>query len=317
MKKILLTIVWVLLSISLVQAASDKKRVAVMNFDYGTVQNWWGGNWDIGKGIADLLVDKLVNDGTYSVIERKQLDTVLAEQNFANSDRADANSASKIGKVLGVNVIIVGSITQFGTEKKGVNVGALAGNWGGFGAGKVGTQKGIAVVAITARMIDVNTAEILASVSGKGQSSRSGVLLGGMGAGSGGYGGGDFSMGSSNYRETILGEATYASVDQVAQGLNGASGKVPTSVVEIKGMIADVSGTTVILNVGKSQGVQVGSVLKVQRVTRVVKDPATGKVIKEVTEEVGQIKIDEADASSSTGKITAGTDIKVGDLVRN
>ncbi len=82
-------------------------------------------------------------------------------------------------------------------------------------------------------------------------------------------------------------------------------------------MIADVSGTTVILNVGKSQGVQVGSVLKVQRVTRVVKDPATGKVIKEVTDEVGQIKIDEADASSSTGKITAGTDIKVGDLVRN
>ena len=66
-------------------------------------------------------------------------------------------------------------------------------------------------------------------------------------------------MGSSNYRETILGEATYASVDQVAQGLTGASGKVPTTTVEIHGMIADVSGTTVILNVGKSQGVQVGN----------------------------------------------------------
>ena len=317
MKKSMLVATWVLLTASLVQAASDKKRVAVMNFDFGTVQNWWGGNWDIGKGIADLVVDKLVNDGTYSVIERKQLDTVLAEQNFANSDRADANTASKVGKVLGVNIIIVGSITQFGTEKKGMDVGALAGKWGGFGAGKVGTQKGKAVVGITARVIDVNTAEILASVTGKGESSRSGVLLGGLGAGSGGIGGGEFSMGSSQYRETILGEATYAAVDQVSQGLVGSSQKIPTAAIEIRGMVADVSGATVIVNVGKSQGVQPGTMLKVQRVTRVVKDPATGKVLKEITEEVGQVKIDEADASSSTGKVTSGTDIKVGDLVRN
>ena len=317
MKKILLSIVWVFLSMSLVQAAADKKRVAVINFDFGAVQNWWGGNWDIGKGIADLIVDKLVNDGTYSVIERKQLDTVLAEQNFSNSDRADASSASKIGKVLGVNVIIVGSITQFGTEKKGVDVGGIAGRFGGFGGGKVGTQKGKANVAITARAIDVNTAEILASVTGKGESSRSGLLLGGLGAGSGGFGAGGFSMGSSEYRETILGEATYAAVDKVTQGLIGASGKIPATAVEVRGMVADVSGATVILNVGMSQGVKPGSVLKVLRVARVVKDPASGKVLKEITEDVGQIKIDEADASSSTGKIIAGSDVKVGDLVRN
>ena len=65
-----------------------------MNFDYATVQSGvaalFGANKDIGKGIADLLVDKLVQNGTYSVIERKQLDKILAEQNFSNSDRADA-----------------------------------------------------------------------------------------------------------------------------------------------------------------------------------------------------------------------------------
>src|ERR1019366_4538951 len=58
--------------------AQQKKRVAVMNFDYATVQSnvsaLFGSNQDIGKGIADILVDKLVNDGVYSVIERKQLD---------------------------------------------------------------------------------------------------------------------------------------------------------------------------------------------------------------------------------------------------
>ena len=84
--------------------AQQKKRVAVMNFDYATVQSGvqaiFGANQDIGKGIADLLVDKLVNDGTYSVIERKMLDKIIAEQNMSNSDRFDSNSAAKIGKLL-------------------------------------------------------------------------------------------------------------------------------------------------------------------------------------------------------------------------
>src|SRR5581483_3921620 len=97
-------------------AQPQKKRVAIMNFDYATVQSdvasIFGTNQDIGKGIADLLVDKLVGDGTYSVIERKALDKILAEQNFSNSDRADPTSAAKIGKLLGVDAMIVGSITQ-------------------------------------------------------------------------------------------------------------------------------------------------------------------------------------------------------------
>ena len=92
--------------------AQQRKRVAVMNFDYATVQSGvqaiFGANQDIGKGIADLLVDKLVNDGTYSVIERKMLDKIIAEQNMSNSDRFDSNSAAKIGKLLGVDAIIVG-----------------------------------------------------------------------------------------------------------------------------------------------------------------------------------------------------------------
>ena len=76
--------------------AEARKRVALMDFEFGTVQHWWSGNWDIGKGIADLVVTNLVKDGTYSVIERKKLDAILQEQNFSNSDRANPTSAAKI-----------------------------------------------------------------------------------------------------------------------------------------------------------------------------------------------------------------------------
>jgi curli biogenesis system outer membrane secretion channel CsgG len=106
-----------------------------------TVQRWWDGNWDIGKGISDLLVDRLLSEGTFSVIERRKLDMVLAEQNFSTSERADSSTAARIGKVLGVNAIILGSVTQFGTEKKDFNASGIGGGRGGLGAGRWGRAR--------------------------------------------------------------------------------------------------------------------------------------------------------------------------------
>jgi curli biogenesis system outer membrane secretion channel CsgG len=122
------------------QPQGPKKRVAVMNFEYGTVmtsvQAIFGSNQDVGKGISDLLVMKLVNDGKYSVIERAALDKILGEQNFSNSDRADSSTAAKIGKVLGVDVMIIGSITQFGRDDKKTTVEAEATGWVSSGSGE-------------------------------------------------------------------------------------------------------------------------------------------------------------------------------------
>src|SRR5262245_969608 len=298
-------------------AASPKKRVSVMDFEFGTVQRWWDGNWDIGKGISDLLVDRLLSDGTFSVIERRRLDTVLAEQNFSTSERADRSSAARIGKVLGVNAIILGSVTQFGTEKKDFNASGAGGGRGGVGAARVGTREGKASVGITARIIDINTGEVLASSTGRGQSSRSGLLLGGLVIGHGGFGTGNVNMNSSQFRETILGEATFAAVNDLSRQLNLFAHKVPSSSQNIRGLVADVSGNNVILNVGRSQGLEVGTTLNVLRVDRTVKDPATGKPLREIVSEVGRVRVDEADNDSSTGTIISGTGIKLGDLVRN
>ena len=70
-----------------------KKRVAVFDFDFTAIPTatiaQLGNNVDVGKGITDLLVKYLVQDGTYSVIERNALDKIMAEQNFSNSDRAN------------------------------------------------------------------------------------------------------------------------------------------------------------------------------------------------------------------------------------
>ena len=305
--------------------AQQKKRVAVMNFDYATVRSTvasiFGTDQDVGRGITDLLVDKLVADGTYRVIERQAIDKILAEQNFSNSDRADASTAAKIARILGVDAIIIGSITQFGRDDKSTNVGggALGSVTGRFGIGGVRKSQSTAVVQITARVIDTSTAEILASASGKGDSSRSGTGL--IGSGGSVYGpsaGAGIDMKSSNFAATILGEATTKAVADLARQLDAKAGALPTTVVQISGLVADASPDgTVIINIGSKAGVKVGDRLDIRRKVREVRDPGTGKVIRSVEDSVGSIVVTEVDEASAVGKFTGPAPAKVGDTVSN
>lgn len=307
------------------QQPATRHKVAVLDFNYATVmtasQAVFGTNVDIGKGISDMLIDKLVNDGTYRVIERNQIDKILNEQNFSNSNRADPSTAAKIGHILGVDAVITGDITQFGRDDQSKNIGGMLGKWGsGYGLGGVGTHNAKAVVAITARMIDVNTAEILASATGKGESKRSGTNLLGGGAGTGGYGGGEAGMNSSNFAQTIIGEATSQAVGELAANLNADSAKLPTNVapaVAVNGLVADASSLdSVIINVGSSAGVKVGDKLAVSRVVRVVKDPATGKPLRSIENAIGQLTITSVDASSAVGTFSGSGKPQTGDTVK-
>ena len=147
-------------------AQAPKRRVAVLDFDYATVHEYvldlFGHDEDIGRGIADMLVTDLVRNGTYSVIERRQLDHVLQEQNFQQSGRADPTSAVQLARLLGVDAIIIGSITQFGRDDKKLGLGAVGGgvHVGGIGLGGLGRKTAKAVVNIDARIVSTTTAEI-------------------------------------------------------------------------------------------------------------------------------------------------------------
>ena len=302
----------------------SKKRVAVMNFDYATVRSGvaalFGSNQDVGKGIADILVDRLVSDGVYSVIERKDLDKILNEQNFANSDRADASTAAKIGRVLGVEAIIIGSITQFGRDDKKSDIGGGAATraLGRFGIGGVEKTKATAVVQVTARMIDTTTAEILASVPGMGEESRGGTGIVGTGGSYAGMAGGVLDMRSKNFGDTILGAAVNKAVTQVAMGLEQKAASLPVKTVSIEGLVADVSADgSIIINVGSKAGLKVGDQLQIKRVGRTVKDPATGRVIRRVEDLIGTMTVTDVDADSAGGKFSGAGQPKVGDTVSN
>lgn len=300
--------------------AKRRPRLAILDFDYATVQSYsqaiFGTNVDIGKGITNLLVTDLVKDGTYSIIERAALDKVLSEQNFSNSNRADASSAAKIGKLLGVDAIVVGAITEFGNETQKKNFGGGGGGWNGFGLGGIGHSKSNANVAITARIVNIDTAEIMGVAEGQGQSSRSSTSLLGGGGNWHGWGGGNADFGSSDFQNTIIGEAVKKATDQLSSQMVADAPKVSVRTISIDGLVAAVDGGQIVLNVGKKAGVNVGDQLEVVRVTKEIKDPSTGAVIRRLTNSIGIIKATDVDDVSSVCTPVSGAGFQAGDHVK-
>jgi len=301
-------------------AQGRKKRVAVFDFDFAAVQSQataaLGANVDVGRAITDLLVKHLVQDGTYSVIERNALDKIMAEQNFSNSDRANPNSAAKLGKILGVDAIIVGSVTQFGNDTKNTGVGGGGGGFGGFGLGGFSHKESKAIVNVDARIVDIDTAEILGVAEGHGVSSRSSTSLTGGGGGWRGFGGGNVDFGSSDFEATILGEAVKASVEQMSAGIIADNTKLSVRTIIVQGLVAAVDGGQVVLNVGSKSGIKVGDQLSIERITHEIKDPTTGQVIRRMTTPVGIVKVTDVDDVSAVCNPVSGSGFKVGDAAK-
>ncbi|AFY44384.1 CsgG/HfaB family protein [Nostoc sp. PCC 7107] len=281
----------------------EKPRIAVLDFDYSNVSDNWIWWWNTSaKGVSDILVNKLFESGNFRVIERSKLEAILAEQNLGASGRIDASTAAKIGKILGVDTILIGSITEFNIERGGGGVSI-------FGVA-VGGGKTSANVKLNVRLVNTSSAEIMAVAEGNGKSSdgEGAVSIRGV------------SVDTSSRKEAkLLTNATVAAIDQVVQKISSNSLNIATglaTVPTINAVVADVTGGTIILNKGTTDGYRQGLKLSIQRVTRAIKDPTTGKVIRQITQDVGTIEITEADPQSSVAKIISGTGMKVGDVAK-
>lgn len=120
-----------------------KERVSVLAFD-GRVDD------EYKQAAVNNLNKILLNFGKYDVVERAEVEKIIAEQNFQKSDLVDPATAVQIGKILGVSIAFIGNIDQ------------LTYSWN-----KTSYQ---AVAKITIKVIDVQTAKILNIIEGKGAS---------------------------------------------------------------------------------------------------------------------------------------------------
>ena len=164
-----------------------KARLAVGQFTDKTAKGGGGGGgWlnmfgysfaQIGDGMRDMLTTSLFNSNRFIVLEREQLDEVLAEQDLGASGRVKKGSEAKIGEVYGAELMITAAVTEFEGTQSGAGGGTrvLGVTLGG------GAKKGH--VAIDIRIIDTNTSQIVAAASVQGDAKSFG-LAGAMRVGS-------------------------------------------------------------------------------------------------------------------------------------
>lgn len=96
---------------TLAKANQIKPKIAVLDFElcgdtFTTAE--------LGSMVAEWFVTCLVKDGRFNVIERALLQKILEEQKLGTTGVLDDNSVSQIGKVLGVKVIVTGSVVNLG-----------------------------------------------------------------------------------------------------------------------------------------------------------------------------------------------------------
>ena len=317
----LLRVLSILMALVVVGGAQQKKRVAVMNFDYGTVHSSaaaiFGTNLDVGKGISDLLVDRLVPAAS------------IPSSNARPSTRSSPNrtSPTATGPIptlrprspaswASMRLSSAASPNSAATTRAPTSAAARSAASRGDTASAACRRTTKAVVVINARLIDTSTAEILAVASGNGESQRSGTSPARRGRHLGHGRGGAVDMRSSNFANTILGEAVTQSISQLASQLDQNACRLPTVKISVSGLVADASGGTLILNVGSRSGVKVGDKLQVTRKVREIKDPATGKVLRSIEDQLGVVTITEVDEQSSVGTFTGASPAKVGDVVK-
>jgi curli biogenesis system outer membrane secretion channel CsgG len=298
--------------------APPKRRIAVLNFEYhavdaDTLTAMFGGDQDIGKGIAALFINDLVQDGTYTVVEYAALDKVLAEQDFSKRERFDPIIATRVGHMLGVDAILIGSVTRFGPEHHGTKTSGNRSPFALSTSRPINTIKSKAIVELSVRLIEPITADTFASFTASGISNEEGAFV---------YANfrtaqGNFDFTSSRFAGTVLGEATRNAVQQASQKISALAGSIPIAKYSVIGLVADVSGNELTLNVGAGNGLRRGDVLQVQHVTRVIVIPLPGGGISEMMDPVGSATVTHVDASSSLATFSGTGAVTVGDTVRS
>jgi TolB-like protein len=99
-----------------VTSASDA-RVSVAAMEFQSLQNL--AEFDgLKLGIADAFAASLARSGRFRVVERTQLDRALQELDLNQTDRIDAATAQRIGRLIGAQYMIVGSFQVIGGQIK-------------------------------------------------------------------------------------------------------------------------------------------------------------------------------------------------------
>ena len=271
-----------------------KKTVAVFDFQndsgYSSIAN-------LGQDFSMQLSDALIKSKKFIVLNRKDLDVVMAEQDLAASNRFAKSKTAQTGKIVPAQILIKGKITEFEESTSG----------GGQGLSihgvTLGGSKSKAHVAVIIQLVDSTTGEILDSERVEGQAKAGGFSIGYSGS---------FSIGTSSFEKTPLGKAVQITIDRAVRHIAKKLSDLPW-----KGKVSLVKNNVVYVNSGKNAGLKEGDLFSVYREGEAIVDPDTGMELGKESAKIATIKItsvqDKFSKASAVGRIIK--EIQKGDPV--
>ena len=264
-----------------------KRRIGVVEFTNKTAY----GQGRLGGAATDILVTELTKSGKFIVVERDRLEKIMQEQKFQSQGMTDPQTVAQVGRVLGLQAIVVGSVSQFGVKTEGSDYLISQ------------SKKQVANVTVDIRVIDTQSGQVLMADSGKGQAKSTKASFLGMGT-------------KGGYDETLEGEALRASIVQFVSNIDSQLNKKAWSC-----MVADASGEDIYLNAGRDSGVDVGEKLDCYSLGAEIRDPGSNLVIGHREEYLGSVEVqrycgDTGDCSIARLVKAAGGSPKAKDLCR-
>ena len=185
-------------------ALADKPVMGVAEFRNDvTGVYWW--NPDVARELSGMLTNELAATGSFSMVERSKLEHVLSEQNLAASGRVDPSTSAKMGKLIGAEYLVMGTVTAFEEGTKGTGGGI------GFRGIRVGGKKGETYLAIDLRVVNSTkgTVDYVRTVEARAKSKGASV----------GLSRGGFSGALANEKKTPTGKAIRAVLVEIVDYL--------------------------------------------------------------------------------------------------
>lgn len=297
MKKIALMVLIFFCSSALF--ADNKPRVAIIEFPVNDANLWSGfkpHKREISSALVDLFTTALVEKGSLRVFERERLASIMKEQNLGLSGNITPDTAVKIGKLIGVQYLLTGRVTEF--AMKGKSFG------GAFNvAFKYKSQelKG----RLDIRLIRTDTGEIVYVDKGSGEKKFKSLKVASFGGG-------------TDFDETMVNDIFEPIIEGMAQKMSSkvSSLKIaPAALSKNEGTIIKVSDGEVFISLGTRNGVNNGDTFTVFRKGDALIDPDTGEELGADEETIGTVTITKASEKFSVCKVNSGN-VKKGDIVK-
>lgn len=206
----------------------------------------------LGKQVADLMSKALTESGAYLVFERPDIGRIQAEGRLTDTRL----------NLVGVDVLIIGSLTEFGRKTVGTS---------GFASS---SKRQVAFAKVDVRAVDVNTGHVFFATSGAGEASNETASTFGFGS-------------QAGYDGTLNDAAVRQAVAEAVSRLSVEMNSRPWQTYILK-----AEGNRVFLGGGKSQGVKPGMQFSVFTQGEQIKSSQTGALVTLPGQMIAQLRVD-------------------------